>query len=348
MIPLLGVIMVIIGIVPITEDYSGWTSTFSIAAYDSYTGELGVAVASCVPFVGHEVPWVEAGTGAIATQAQVNRAFGPDGLDLLREALSAADVMDSLISADPEREVRQLGIVDAAGEAVSFTGSETFSWSGGVTGNGYAVQGNILTGEDVILDMESTFLRTEGPLAVRLLAALQAGEDAGGDSRGKQSAAILVTRANGGHHGCSDRFVDICVSDHENPVSELIRLYAIWEEYNVFPVYLDAGTELETQWALDIMERSLQNTEPDPQVLNYYAWTLAERGLQPERAVALAEQALELAPQDHNIMDTLAEALFRSGDAESAVEWELRALELDPDNGFYQSQLSRFRDEPEE
>ncbi len=343
MIPLLTAMLVITGIVPVTVDHAGWTSTFSIVAFDPNTGELGVAVASCVPFVGHDVPWAEAGTGAIATQALVNQSFGPDGLDLLREVLSASAVMDSLLNADPEREVRQLGIVDISGGAVSFTGNETFSWSGGVTGSGYAIQGNILTGEDVILDMESTFLLTEGSLAVRLLAALQAGENAGGDSRGKQSAAILVVRENSGHQGCSDRFIDICVSDHEDPVSELIRLYGIWEEYKVFPVYLDAGTELETQWALEIMERSLQNTEPDPQVLNYYAWTLAERGLQPERAVALAEQALELAPEDHNIMDTLAEALFRSGDAGSAVEWELRALELDPDNGFYQSQLSRFR-----
>ncbi len=348
MIPLLTAILVIIGIMPVWEDHAGWTSTFSIVAFDPQTGELGVAVASRVPFVGHDVPWAEAGTGAIATQALVNQSFGPDGLDLLREGLSASAVLDSLLTADSEREVRQLGIVDADCEAVSFTGEETFSWSGGVTGSGYAIQGNILTGEDVILEMESTFLHTEGPLAVRLLAALQAGENAGGDSRGKQSAAILVVRANSGHQGCSDRFVDICVSDHEDPVSEMIRLYGIWEEYNVFPVYLDAGSELETQWALDIMERSLLDAEPDPQVLNYYAWTLAERGLQPERAVTLAEQALDLAPQDHNIMDTLAEALFRSGDSESAVEWELRALELDPDNGFYQSQLSRFRDGLEE
>lgn len=348
MIPLLTAILVIIGIIPVSDDHSGWTSTYSIVAFDPQTGEIGVAVASCVPFAGHDVPWAEAGTGAIATQAQVKQSFGPDGLDLLRETLSASDVMDSLLKADSEREVRQLGIVDVNGGAVSFTGNETFSWSGGITGSGYAIQGNILTGEDVILDMETTFLLTEGPLAVRLLAALQAGEDAGGDSRGKQSAAILVVRANSGHQGCSDRFVDICVSDHEDPVSELIRLYAIWEEYNIFPVYLDAGTELENQWALDIMERSLLDAEPDPQVLNYYAWTLAERGLQPERAVTLAEQALQLAPSDHNIMDTLAEALFRSGNAESAVEWELKALELDPDNEFYQSQLARFRDEPEE
>lgn len=336
------------GMVPVNEDHPGWTSTFSIVAYDSLTGELGIAVASRVPFVGHDVPWAMAGIGAIATQALVNQSYGPDGLELLMRGEGADGSLDILLNTDPDYQVRQVGIVDASGNSVSWTGGETYDWAGSVTGPGYSIQGNILTGEDVILDMEIAFLQTGGPLAMRLLAALSAGEAAGGDSRGKQSAAILVVRENGGHQGCSDRFVDICVSDHTDPIPELERLYGIWEEYNVFPVYLDSQHEPEVTWALSIMERSLRKAEPDPQVLNYYAWTLAERGLQPERAVELAQQALELAPDDHNIMDTLAEAFFRSGDPESAVEWEMKALSLDPENDFYQSQLSRFRGERED
>lgn len=330
-------------LIPSDSPGSGYTATFSIAAYDFETEELGIAVASCVPFVGHDVPWAEAGIGAIATQAWVNQAYGPDGLALLASGLAAREVLDSLIAGDPDFEQRQVGIVDGTGSSVSFTGAETMDWAGGVTGPGYAIQGNILTGEDVVLPMEEAYLAMGGPLADRLLAALQAGEDAGGDSRGKQSAAILVVREGAGNGGASDRFVDICVSDQPEPVTELRRLYGIWSEYNMFPVYIDAGTDLEGAWALQIMERSLISQEPDPQVLNYYAWTLAERDMQLDRAEEMARLALQLTPDDHNIIDTLAEVLFRLGRVDEAIEWETKALELDPESTYYMEQIARFR-----
>lgn len=316
--------------------------TFSIAAFDPETGELGIAVASRVPFVGHDVPWALADGGAVATQAWVNQQYGPDGLALLLEGKSASEVVSALVSADPDSAVRQLGIVDASGGSASFTGSETNAWAGGVTGPGYAIQGNILVSEDVILEMERAFLETQGPLARRLLEALEAGEAAGGDSRGKQSAALLVVRSGGGHDGASDRFVEIDVFDHEDPVQELERLYGIWEGYNVFPVYIDSGREPETTYALGILERMLLEEEPDPDLYNYYAWTLAERQLFPERALEIATVAHELAPEDHNIIDTLAESCYAAGDPRTAVMWEKQALELDPENAFYISQLEKF------
>ena len=170
-------------LIPSGSPGSGYTATFSIAAYDFDTGELGIAVASCVPFVGHDVPWAEAGIGAVATQAWVNQAYGPDGLALLTMGVPADQVLDSLITRDTDSAQRQVGIVDGTGSAVSFTGAETMDWAGGVTGPGYAIQGNILTGEDVVLAMEEAYLDSYGPLAERLLIALRAGEEAGGDSR---------------------------------------------------------------------------------------------------------------------------------------------------------------------
>lgn len=330
--------------IPAGAPGSGWTATFSIAAYDTETGEMGIAVASKVPFVGHDVPWAAAGIGAIATQAWVNQAYGPDGLSLLAAGYPADQVLDSLISADEESAQRQVGIVDAAGLAVTFTGAETMDWAGGLTGPGYAIQGNILTDSGVVIAMEEAYLDSYGPLAERLLVALRAGDEAGGDSRGKQSAAILVVRAGAGNGGASDRFVDLAVSDHPDPIPELIRLYRIWSEWNMLDVYLDAGREPESDYAVMFIERALEDsaTYSDPQRLNQFAWVLAERGLHPDFALTLAAMAQSLAPDDPNIMDTLAQAYFSAGQPDMAVEWESKALDIDPENSFYQEQLSKF------
>ncbi len=343
-----AVLLALLASLPQGSPEAGYTATFSIAAVDTTTGEMGIAVASCVPFVGRDVPWARAGVGAVATQAWVNQSYGPDGLALLESGHSPAMALDSLLKWDPDSEQRQVGIVSAAAEAVSFTGAETMDWAGGLTGPGYAVQGNILVGEDVVTSMEEAFLATEGPLAVRLLAALQSGEDAGGDSRGRQSAAILVVREGAGHGGCTDVFVDIAVSDHPEPIPELSRLYGIWERWYVLPVYLDDGEGPETEWALGIINRVAEESPDDPQVLNSVAWALAERGLHPERAVELALRAHGLAPDDHNIMDTVATAHYAAGDYAEAVRWERSALELDPGNEFYLEQLERFRQAAEE
>ena len=208
--------------------------TFSIAAWDPEADpspEWGVAVASKFLAVGSAVPWVKAGAGAVATQALANLSYGPGGLDRLAAGGSASDVVRSLTSEDPEREQRQLGIVDASGGAATFTGSECFDWAGGVTGDGYCCQGNILTGPDVVEEMASTFESTEGELATRLLAALAAGDEAGGDRRDRQSAALYIARADGGYGGGIDRAVDLRVEDHQRPVSELSRLFEMHRLY---------------------------------------------------------------------------------------------------------------------
>ena len=206
-------------------------ATFSIVAIDPATGELGVAVASKFLAVGAVVPWARAGVGAVATQSYANVSYGPTGLELMAAGYSAGETLARLLADDPERELRQVGIVDARGGTATFTGSACHAWAGGRTGPGYAVQGNILTGPEVVDAMAHAFETTEGPLAARLLAALAAGDAAGGDRRGKQSAALLVVKERGGYGGYTDRFIDLRVDDHPEPVAELERLYGIWRLY---------------------------------------------------------------------------------------------------------------------
>lgn len=317
------------------------TSTFSIVAMDTLTGEFGVGVASRVLDVGYIVPWGEPGTGAVATQAQTNALFGPEGLEILRTGATAVETVDSLLENDPEREVRQLGVVDAFGGSASFTGSETMEWAGSLTGPGYAIQGNILTGPEVVLEMERAYLEENGSLGHRLLAALLAGDAAGGDSRGRQSAAMVVYREDGGYQGSSNLLVDIRVADSQDPLGDLERIFSKWCMWFVFPVYIDAGYP-ETEYALDIMDDYMASGELDAQDLNGLAWELATRQLYPEKAVEIALMAIEMEPEDANIMDTVAESYYALGDSRAAVEWERKALELDPENAFFVQQLEKF------
>jgi uncharacterized Ntn-hydrolase superfamily protein len=198
--------------------------TFSIVATDGTA--WGVAVASKFLAVGAAVPAARAGIGAIATQSYANLAYRPDGLHLLHRGKSAQETLDALTAADEQREQRQAGIVDGARQSATFTGSGCHPWAGGVTGDGYAIQGNILTGPDVVADMERAWLDSDptAPLARRLFAALVAGDAAGGDKRGRQSAALLVVQADGGYGGGSDVHVDLRVDDAERPIPELARL----------------------------------------------------------------------------------------------------------------------------
>ena len=199
-------------------------ATFSIVAYDPAAEELGVAVQSKFLAVGAVVPWARAGVGAVATQAMANVSYGPRGLDLLAEGRTAEETVQELVSSDEGREDRQVGVVDARGRAATFTGGDCFDWAGGVTGEHYAAQGNILAGGETVRAMARGYEETTGDLAGRLLAALDAGQEAGGDSRGRQSAALLVVRQAGGYGGQSDRVVDLRVDDHPDPIEELIRI----------------------------------------------------------------------------------------------------------------------------
>ena len=202
-------------------------ATFSIVARDAQTGELGIAVQSRFLGVGSVVPWAKAKVGAIATQSFANTTFGPKGLAMLEAGKSPGEVMEAFKSDDGEMAVRQVGIVDAQGRAASFTGDKCLPWCGGRTGKGYAVQGNILAGEAVVEGMAKAFEATEGDLAGRLVSALEAGQAAGGDKRGMQSAALLIVREGWGYGGFNDRFRDLRVDDHSEPIAELRRLLVL-------------------------------------------------------------------------------------------------------------------------
>src|SRR5262245_17679556 len=215
------------GQAPPPAEEEAYAGTFSIVAYDPDRKEWGIAVASRYLAVGAVVPYAQAGAGAVATQAFVNVTLGSKGVDLLGDGKSAKDQLQALKKADKSREGRQLGLVHAKREAVTFTGKQCIRYAGGKTGKHVAVQGNILKGEAVIDDMLKAYEKhAKWPLAWRLLAALEAGEKAGGDTRGKQAAAVLVVRAKGGPNGFGDRAVDLRVDDHKEPVEELARLLA--------------------------------------------------------------------------------------------------------------------------
>jgi len=201
--------------------------TFSIVAFDPANGDLGVAVQSKFPNVGVSIPFAKAGVGAVATQCYCNTSYGPRGLALLENGASPEQAAAILTGNDAQRDYRQLGIIDVRGRAASFTGANCFDWAGSLQGTCCAAQGNTLAGPRVVEAMVRTFETTPGPLAVRLMAALQAGQAAGGDRRGQQSAALKVVRAGGGYGGFDDRYVDISVYDHPTPIVELERLYAI-------------------------------------------------------------------------------------------------------------------------
>lgn len=220
--------------------------TYSIVAWDSATGDLGVAVQSKFPNVGGIVPWAKAGVGAVATQALSNTDYGEKGLALLAMGATAHEAMRILTRDDPRAAQRQAGMVDARGNSASWTGDSTFDWAGGrvggpegraagkgvlITGRNYTAQGNILVSDATVRALAETFERTQGSLADRLMAALKAGQAAGGDRRGMESAALLVVRANAGYMGGNDRFIDIRVYDHAQPIAELERLYVLHQLY---------------------------------------------------------------------------------------------------------------------
>lgn len=231
--------------------------TFSIVARDPEAGELGIAVQSKFLAVGAVVPWARAGVGAIATQSWANTTYGPGGLELLASGLSAKETIARLTADDEGRASRQVGIVAVQGEPATFTGDECFPWAGGHAGEHYTCQGNILVSEDTVTSMARTFEQTSGHLCDRLLAALAAGQAAGGDSRGQQSAALLVVREKGGYSGFNDRFIDLRVDDHPHPIEELQRILQLHKLY-LFPpepqdiLPIDAAIASELQELLNV------------------------------------------------------------------------------------------------
>jgi uncharacterized Ntn-hydrolase superfamily protein len=270
-------------------------ATFSITACDTAAGIWGVAVASKFLAVGSVVPWARGGIGAVATQAFGNTSFGPRGLDLFERGLVPGEVLQVLLRADPQREQRQIGLVDVHGGAVTYTGSKCQAWAGGKTGLCYAVQGNILTGSEVVEAMAATFESTSGFLGDRMLAALEAGDTAGGDSRGHQSAAIYLACVGQGYGGYNDVLCDLRVDDHASPLSELRRVYNVWR----------------------------------PNSLITEGYKLVEAGKYAE-AIALGEQAARLDPDSGQPYYHLACYYARSGHMDKAMYYLQWAIKLDP------------------
>jgi uncharacterized Ntn-hydrolase superfamily protein len=227
--------------------------TFSIVAADLDAGDWGIAVASKFPAVGSVVPWARAGVGAVATQSWANTSFGPRGLELMATGLSAEETLRRLTGEDDGREKRQVGMVDVTGSPATFTGSECMEWAGGRTGDGYACQGNILAGPEVVESLARGFEEAEGDLVDRLIAALVAGDAAGGDRRGRQSAALLVVQEGGGYEGYTDRYVDVRVDDHPQAVDELVRVFEVYDRELL--VRKDQILDLSPKLVVDIQQR---------------------------------------------------------------------------------------------
>lgn len=260
-------------------------STFSIVAYDPDAKEWGVAVQSRFLGVGAVVPWAKAGVGAIATQSWANTTFGPRGLQLLEQGLSAQEVMDRLLDEDPGKERRQVGIVDAKGNVATFTGDRCMDWAGGRTGKNYCVQGNILAGQEVAAAMAAGFEKAQGDLGDRLIASLAAGQAAGGDRRGRQSASLLVVKEKGGYGGYNDRYRDVRVDDHETPIVELKRVYALHKR-----TFRQRGAGGRRSARIDALRKSvwdgIAKEEEDLVKLSDAIWRHAETSLEETRSAA--------------------------------------------------------------
>jgi uncharacterized Ntn-hydrolase superfamily protein len=330
------------------------SATFSIVAYDSVTQELGVAVQSRAFSVGMAVPWAEAGLGAIATQAATNESFGPQGLALLQKGRTAPEVVRELCASDSGFEHRQLGIVDAHGRSANFTGKLCSAWAGGVNGPGYSIQGNILAGEAVVKGMERAFLDTRGELAERLLAALVAGQSAGGDKRGMESAAITVVRPSDQYPEYRTRYIDLRVEDSKDPIRELIRVYRLLEAQRLAEAHIRFAelydkqgkrelAQRERQRVAESLDHALAQKDVDASTLNGLAWTCATGGVHLEQARIAAERAVKLEPKNTEILDTLAEVHYRSGNVPKAIEVETQALSLAPNDQYLKDQIARFK-----
>ena len=280
-------------------------STFSIVAYDPDSGDYGIAVQSRYFAVGEVVPHAAAGTGAIATQARGNLQYGADGLELLAQGMAADKVVEQLISADPLRDERQVAIIDQRGIAANFTGKNCLPWAGGRTGEHYAVQGNLLTGPHVVDAMATAFETAPGDFATRLVYAIAAGQAAGGDARGRQSAALLVVRKNGGYLGLTDRYIDLHVEDHPTPIRELARLLKIRQ------------AQLATGKARQQLQRASDSEG-------------AQRSVLIGQAREHMQQALQLHPQDDYGWWLLASIYLLEDQPGAAAEAAQRALLENP------------------
>ncbi len=340
--------------ITLTSHAGEMSGTFSIVAFDPETEELGIAVQSRAFSVGSAVPWAEAGVGAVATQSQTNSAFGPQGLAMLRSGLAARQALRAMLDSDPGRENRQVGIVDALGNSASFTGSKCSDWAGDTTAPGLAIQGNILAGPEVVRGMARAYRETAGELAERLLAALKAGQAAGGDRRGEQSAALLVVRKSDRYPEYRTRYVDLRVEDHPSPIDELERIYRIHQTQDLLEAHLRYAQMYDSlgqgERAMrertrigETLRRVMASGTRDAGVLNSLAWFCALGNVYLNEALKAAQTAVEIEPSNTGIIDTLAEVYFRMGQRAAAIEAIERAIQISPQDAYLLGQRERFR-----
>lgn len=327
-------------------------STFSIVAYDPVMEEWGVAVQSRFFAVGAVVPEAQAGIGAIATQAWGNTQFKDMAMDLFSKGMNAGEVLKALLESDSNAEYRQIGLVDKWGNTAAFTGKNCSAWAGHIEGKYYTVQGNILAGSDVVKAMAKAFEETDGTLGERMLAALYAGQEKGGDIRGMQSAAMLIVSENGGYSGFDDRMVDIRVDDSREPIKELERLYYINEATFMASAYIRTAVQAfnekndnKAEQAFDVAVGIIEKQEDDAVMLNSAAWEMAISNYRLEKALEFALKAVELEPKDGNIWDTVGEVYFRMGNIEEAVKAEKKASELMPSSEIFKEKLEKWSGE---
>jgi uncharacterized Ntn-hydrolase superfamily protein len=289
----LAVVAAAVGLGPGRAAATEPVATFSIVGYDPETGDLGVAVQSKFFAVGSVVPFAKAGVGAIASQALGNTSYGPRGLAMLELGVTPEATLETLLSDDADREHRQVGIVDAQGRSAAFTGSECMAWAGDRTGENCSVQGNILVGEETVDAMVRAFQETDDILAERLMRAIEAGQAAGGDSRGMQSAALLVVRAGAGYGGHNDRYCDLRVDDSQDPIRELRRVFQIWKH----DALINEGYRLvekgDFEAAFEVGRRAIAESPGEGEPHYHMACFLARAG-DYDAALAELEKAREL------------------------------------------------------
>jgi uncharacterized Ntn-hydrolase superfamily protein len=306
-------------------------------------------VASRQVAVGGGVPWAQAGSGAVAVQAMMDPKIGRDGLALMKAGFTAEQTMAALMSRDDALQTRQFALIDARGGVAAFTGNTLSSFAGDRQGEYFSVQGNILAGEEVLLEMERAFLETKGPLAFRLLMALQAGDQAGGDRRGRQSAALIIARAEGDYAGVTDRMMDLRVDNDPDAVNELIDAFAFLTSQLTVFTYLESADAPDRERGAMLMDWVLEYEEakeqPDAQFFKIMARIMAFGRIMPAKALEIALRADELSPDNPSIMDTVAEAYRATGDLHSGIEWLRKAVELVPEAPYYKDRISSFESE---
>ena len=336
---------------------------YSIAAWDSATGDLGIALESSFTGAGGIVPYARANVGAIVTLSVANPEFGSMALGMLSRALGARQAVEGLIQEDSTPDVRQLAIVDAHGGSFAFTGSGCRVYAGSLTGRGYVILGNGLTGDGVLRAAARVFETAPGELAARMILALKAGEAAGGMAGGSRSAALLVVRTRGGYRGLTDRMIDLRVDDDPLPIGQLERMYSrsaaappslpsgpvliedrlrAIEQFNKDKNYSAAREEM-----LRVAEeynRQLRAHPDDPDLLNRAAWNLSTYDIDKERALQLAKRAATLAPGRREMLATMAECHYRLGHYDEAIAIETELLAKEPANDEYWKQLQKFKD----